>query len=627
MIGSRRDCLTQRSTATLEASGLIRFRIPFLSTLSRARREVPNRSAALTLIWSALAGLLVPVLVVLVGTLAVMLNEGRLDAGWVRLGTHLFLPVPAYFSSLDPLTGQLLYLIGLGFVITCVFSFATWLQRRAADSRAREITKSLHRQLLEQSLRRAEVEGAAAQAVQAEALIGTHLPNLHRALSLWYRSIPRSLLTLIGCVLVALLVNLWLAIAAVVSGVLIGRLFRTLRSDEVDERIQWELPLLRKRMAELVGQAPLMARLHSAGLADQAFESELQLMYKRMREHDHYLARLWPLIFTVVAIAIGLIVCGMFVNADQGLGLPSALTIGLALASSFVVAGRLWSLSIVAGRGKDSSDAIYHYLQRSSEIAPSEQRVGLAGVRESVDLQDVTLGNDLDSPILEHLTLRLTPGSLVAIMGTDPISTRAFSELLMGFGMPGDGRVTIDGIHLRDLHPQALAKNVMWVDPSGPIYDGSIEENVKGKDDSIDSHDVAKALEEVAVYEKLFRLPEGLGTIVSPETSSLDEEATYAIGIARALLHKPPIVLAIEPASPAEHLPDDPCLAALHKLANQGSIVVVLPKRLQTLRTADRVILFNGPRLVGEGKHADLLSDSDLYRHLNYLLFNPYRHR
>jgi ABC-type multidrug transport system fused ATPase/permease subunit len=81
----------------------------------------------------------------------------------------------------------------------------------------------------------------------------------------------------------------------------------------------------------------------------------------------------------------------------------------------------------------------------------------------------------------------------------------------------------------------------------------------------------------------------------------------------------------MEPPPPAEHVADDPCLKALRKLADQGTLVVVLPRRLSTLRTVDRVVLLNGPRLAGEGKHAELLSSSDLYRHLNYLLFNPYR--
>jgi ABC-type transport system involved in Fe-S cluster assembly fused permease/ATPase subunit len=114
--------------------------------------------------------------------------------------------------------------------------------------------------------------------------------------------------------------------------------------------------------------------------------------------------------------------------------------------------------------------------------------------------------------------------------------------------------------------------------------------------------------------------------MVAAHDSMLGVETTYAIAVARAILHKPPIVLAMEPSSPDEHLADDPCLKALQKLVEGGALVVMLPRRLQTLRTADRVVLLNGPQLAGEGKHAQLLSDSDLYRHLNYLLFNPYRH-
>ena len=98
--------------------------------------------------------------------------------------------------------------------------------------------------------------------------------------------------------------------------------------------------------------------------------------------------------------------------------------------------------------------------------------------------------------------------------------------------------------------------------------------------------------------------------------------------VARALVHQTTDdLLALEPPPPAEHLAEDPCLKALRKLVDAGSLVVMLPRRLQTLRDSDRVVLFNGPGLVGEGKHADLLNDSDLYRHMNYLLFNPYRHQ
>ncbi len=325
-----------------------------------------------------------------------------------------------------------------------------------------------------------------------------------------------------------------------------------------------------------------------------------------------------------------MLVLGLGVNlfgVDNGLSVPAALVLGLALAGAVAAAGRLLALASQLGESGEAADAVYHYLERSGEIAPSEQRVGLARIRDAVEIHDVTLGDSTGQPILSHLSLKLTPGSLVAVLGTESVSTRAMTELLMGFGMPTDGRVTIDGIPLRDVHPQALSKNVMWIEPDGPVWDGTIQENLRGNDDSINNGDLVEALEEVDVYERLNRLPEGLNTIVTAGDSMLGVETTYAMAVARALLHKPPILLAMEPPPPAEHLAEDPCLKAFRKLADSGVLVVILPRRLQTLRTADRVVLLNGPRLVGEGKHADLLSSSDLYRHLNYLLFNPYRHQ
>lgn len=601
------------------------------NTLAQPRSEQEARGSFLAYVWSILAGLLVPVLVVLIGLIAVLLNSNGLSTEDVRLGTHLWIPIDAVSPSFADQAAlmQLTVLVGLSFVIASVFSAAVWMHRRAADARASSVVKSLHSRVLRQSVRRAELEGAAAQHIRAEELIGEHLPTLQRGLSLWYRSVPRSVLMLIGCVALALLVNVWLALLAVVSGVLLLQLFRKLKHTNESDLAEWEVPRSRQRMAELVGQAPLLARLQAQGLADRAFAAELETLYRRLDGEQTRMGRVWPLLSFAISGAVAVLVLGLGVNlfgVDNGLSVPAALVLGLALAGAVAAAGRLLSLAAQLRHSGEASDAIYHYLARSSEIAPSEQRVGLAGLRDGVAIQDVTLGDSDGQPILSHLSLNLNPGSLVALLGTESVSTRALTELLMGFGMPSEGRVTIDGIALRDVHPQALARNVMWIEPDGPIWDGTILENIRGGDESINSGDVVHVLEELDVYERLHRLPEGLNTYVTAGDSMLGVETTYAIATARALLHKPPILLAMEPPPPAEHLAEDPCLSAFQNLVNNGTLVVMLPRRLQTLRSADRVVLLNGPRLVGEGKHSDLLSSSDLYRHLNYLLFNPYRH-
>jgi ATP-binding cassette, subfamily B, bacterial len=610
-------------------------RLSRFNTLTQPRNEPEAQGGWFSYVWSVLAGLLVPVLVVLVGLIAVLLNSGGLSGEYVRLGTHLWIPLRPLGESFveQPSLIQLGILVGLSCAVACLFSLSVWLHRYTADARARSVVKSLHTQVLRQSLKRAELEGAAAQHLRAEQLIGEHLPSLQRGLSLWYRAIPRSVLMLIGCVLLALLVNVWLAVSAVVSGVLLWKLFHRLRHEDESTLVEWEVPRSRQRMAELVGQAPLLARLQSQGLADRAFAAELDSLYRRLDEEESRVARIWPLLFLAISAAVAVLVLGLGANlfgietgVDNGLSVPAALVLGLALAGAVGAAGRLISLAAHLQQSRLASDAVYKYLERSNDIAPSEQRVGLAGLRDCVAIEDVTLGDSMGQPILSHLSLNLKPRSLVALLGTESVSTRALTELLMGFGMPNEGRVTLDGIALRDVHPQALARNVMWIEPDGPIWDGTIMENIRGGNESINSGDVVHALEDVDAYERLHRLPEGLNTIVTAGDANLGVETTYAMAVARALLHKPPILLAMEPPPPAEHLAEDPCLKAFRKLADNGTLVVVLPRRLQTLRSADRVVLLNGPRLVGEGKHTELLGSSDLYRHLNYLLFNPYRH-
>ncbi|MEM9644525.1 MAG: ATP-binding cassette domain-containing protein, partial [Planctomycetota bacterium] len=406
------------------------------------------------------------------------------------------------------------------------------------------------------------------------------------------------------------------------------RLYQRLRQSDDDQLTHWEVPRSRQRMSELVGQAPLLARLQADGLADQAFGAELETLYRRIAIEDGRRGRLWPVLFLASAMAIAVLILGLGVNlfgVERGLSLPAALLLGLSLSGAAVSARRLTRLTAQLRKSGKASESVYLYLQRSNEIAPSEQRVGIGGLRESVDMRDVTLSDSTGRAILSNLTLKLEPKSLSVLLGTEGVSTQALTELMMGFGKPTGGRVEIDGIAIADVHPQALARNVMWIEPSGPVWEDTVLENLKGGDDSINTGEIVDTLQQLGIYEQIQRLPDSLNTILTPGESRLTTEVTYALGVARAVLHRPPIILAKESPPPAEHVEDDPCLSALRRLADAGSLVVVLPRRLQTLRQSDRVILLNGPRLVGEGKHADLLTESDLYRHLNYLLFNPYR--
>jgi len=165
----------------------------------------------------------------------------------------------------------------------------------------------------------------------------------------------------------------------------------------------------------------------------------------------------------------------------------------------------------------------------------------------------------------------------------------------------------------------------LWIGADGPLSEASVIDNIAAGHSNVDPHDIMLVTQKLGIYDALMRLSEGLQSIITPNDSRLTPEQRYAIGVARALLHKPPIIVVEEPPQPTEELATDVCFGALRGLVAEQSLVLMLPNRLNTLRSADRVLLLNGSKIAGEGKHNELLQTSDLYRHINYQLFNPYR--
>ncbi len=607
--------------------------MPDFSSLFRANhfrtalREPEGRASLLWYLAAVAAGLLVPCVIIVVGLIAMLLDEEGLRVSPVSIGTYVAVPIAESFIALPPLV-QLTYLVVIALMMAISFSLAIWIHRKGADARSRAVTLGLHRDLLRQSLRRAEIEGAVAQRSRAQVLIEQRLPQLTRGLSSWSRAMPRSLLMVIGCVSLALMVNIPLASLAVISGLLLWQLYRALRQRIENESTAWELPRARRRLVNLISQAPLLARTQSGGAADQAFMNELEALYRRIEVQQNHRGSLWPIMAFAASFAIALLILGLGVNffdPTSGLSLASALVLGLSLTGAVAASTRLVQAISAAATADEAARSVYQYLEIFDDAPPSEQRVGLAGLRDKVEMVDVTLGDVGGDVILANISLQLRPGTLVALLGTDSVSTFSLAELLLGIGRPGQGRISIDGILLRDIHPRSLVKNVLWIGADGPLSEASVIDNIAAGHSNIDPHDIMVATQQLGIYDSLMRLSEGLHTILTPNESRLSAEERYAIGISRAILHKPPIVVVEEPPLPPEELATDNCLAALKTLVAEKSLVVILPRRLQTLRMADRVLLLNGSKLAGEGKHAELLQSSDLYRHLNYQLFNPYR--
>lgn len=599
----------------------------FSGAFASARREPAGRASTVWYFCAIATGLLIPCLVVVVGVIARLLEKRGIDQSPVQLGSHLAIPIPQDWLAESPLL-QLSFLVSIALVMALAFAIFNWGHRRGSDQRSRAVVAKLHRELLTQSLRRAEIEGAIAQRDRAQVLIDRKLPQLSRGLIAWWQAFPRSLLLLVGSVTVALLVNVLLASLAVIGGLLLWQLYQWLRLRMEDETTAWELPKSRRRLVDLISQAPLLAKTFTGGAADKAFEGELDLLMQRIAMGQSSRSRMVPVMSFAASIVIALLVLGLGVNllaVDSRLSVTSALVLGLALGGAVAGAIRLAEATKGTSTADEAARAIYQYLRLSDDSMPSEQRVGMAGLREAVVFRDVSLSVEGDESILSGVSLEFRPGEMVSLMGSRSVSALALAELLLGIGRPSRGRILLDGIEIKDIHPRSLAKNVLWIGADGPISDGTLLQNLVGEGGEGGDRDVASVIESLGINSLLERFEDGLQTVLSAEDPRLSVDEKYAVGIARAVVHRPPIIVVQEPPVSIDELVGDRALVALRKLADEKSLVIVLPRRLPTLRASDRVVLLSGPKLAGEGKHNGLLQSSDLYRHLNYLLFNPYR--
>jgi ABC-type multidrug transport system fused ATPase/permease subunit len=459
-------------------------------------------------------------------------------------------------------------------------------------------------------------------------LVDKELPQVQAGLIARWRAMPRSLVLAVLCTALALSVDVWLTLLAAISGLIVFRSFRGIEQFGKARAEAYDVPQIRRRLVETVQTAPLISRVRgdetpvneSGGPLGRLMEAGKMLDLKRSRSVP-ILTAASAIVISLMVVALG----GSMLVETTPITLPAAMVLSLSLIGAVVGAVRVLRFFNQKSDFVDACENVCHFIDRGTDAKVSE-RMGLGGRQHAIGMSGVTLYDGGGRILLNEISLKLEPSSVVAFLGTDPTAVNSLAELLLGFGNPRSGKVTVGEVPMSELHERWLSRNVLWIGRSGPVWSGTITENLGFGTAIPDNGQISEATRRVGVYDRLQTLPDGFATLISADDNRLDEQTRYGIGISRAWIRRPAVIVVQEPPLAAGTLTDDQGMDALCELAKMGSLVIVLPQRLRSLRMADRVILLNGANLAGEGKHEELLATSDLYRHLNYVLFNPYRH-
>jgi ABC-type multidrug transport system fused ATPase/permease subunit len=236
---------------------------------------------------------------------------------------------------------------------------------------------------------------------------------------------------------------------------------------------------------------------------------------------------------------------------------------------------------------------------------PNAKDVGRLSGR--VAFENVTFSYDGRRTAVQDVSFVVEPGETVALVGATGSGKSTTLGLLHRVFDPQKGRITIDGVDIRDMTLESLRRNIGVVFQEPMLFARSIEENLRVGKPEATAEEIALALERAQAADFVARNPEGVAALVGERGRSLSGGERQRLSIARALLKDPPIMIFDEATSALDATTERQIQAALER-ATQGRTTFVIAHRLATIRNADRILVFEHGRIVESGTFDELLA-------------------
>ncbi len=261
--------------------------------------------------------------------------------------------------------------------------------------------------------------------------------------------------------------------------------------------------------------------------------------------------------------------------------------------------------------------------ERIQELLDIESRIrDMPGARTAprfkgrIEFDHVTFSYDGTNPILNNVSMRIEPGQVAAIVGPSGTGKTTIAGLIPRFFDPQQGRITIDGIDVREYTLKSLRDQVSFVLQDTLLFRGTIWENIAyGKPDA-EIEDTVRAAEQANAHEFIVKMPMSYATTVGERGATLSGGQRRRIAIARAIVRDTPILILDEPTAGLDAASERFVTDALERLM-KGRTSIVIAHHLNTIRNADVIFVVKDAEVVERGTYDELLANGGVFAELH----------
>ncbi|MBD2559934.1 MULTISPECIES: ABC transporter ATP-binding protein [Nostoc] len=258
-------------------------------------------------------------------------------------------------------------------------------------------------------------------------------------------------------------------------------------------------------------------------------------------------------------------------------------------------------------QGEASVDRVFELMAIQPTVIEKTNAIALPPVNGKVEYRHISFAYKPGEPVLKDISLLVSPGEAIALVGASGAGKTTFVNLLPRFYDPETGQIFIDGVDIRDVKLHSLRRQIGIVPQETIMFSGTIAQNIAFGQDVFDMEAVIEAAKIANAHQFISQLPEGYQTWVGERGVNLSGGQRQRIAIARAVLLNPQILILDEATSALDSESEALVQEALERLM-QKRTVFIIAHRLSTVRRCDRILVLEQGQIVESGTHEELLA-------------------